>query len=189
MDIAEPKINREEILFLHDPAFNPGHVCLVTGAGTGIGRALAVAAAANGLMTVGLDINDKEGLKTQELARAMGGQMIFIPTDLSQEAEMDKAVAEAAKLGAIRYLANIAGLQHIDTVDNFPMAKYDLMMAVMLRSPFYLSKLCLPLMRKNQDGVGVIGQMCSVHGHIVTRNKPVYNLTKIGRASCRERVS
>ena len=61
-DTKEPAIKREEILFLPDANFNANNVCVVTGAGTGIGRATAVAAAANNLMTVGLDINEAEGI-------------------------------------------------------------------------------------------------------------------------------
>jgi len=106
--------------------------------------------------------------------------MIFIRTDLTKDGDMDRAIQEAAKLGDIRYLANIAGIQHIDSVANFPMAKYDLMMAIMLRAPFYLSKLVIPFFQKNPDGRGVIGNMSSVHGHICTLNKPVYNMTKFG---------
>ena len=180
MDIREPEITREEILFLQDDHFNTDSVCIVTGSGTGIGRATAIAAAANNLMTVGLDINEKEGIKTQKLAREMGGQMIFVKTDLCQDADIEHAVAEAAKLGNIKYVANIAGIQHIDAIENFPMEKYDYMLRLMLRAPFYLSKLTIPYIRESKDGTGVIGNMASVHAHISTVNKPAYNITKFG---------
>jgi 3-hydroxybutyrate dehydrogenase len=180
MEIKEPVITQEDILKLADPAFNNRHVCIVTGCGTGIGRATAVAAAANGLITVGLDVNVAESQKTQQMAHDMGGQMIFIQTDLARDEEIAGAVGEAAKLGAIKYLANIAGLQHIDSVENFPMEKYDLMQRIMLRAPFLLSKLVIPHIKKSSDGIGAIGNMASVHGHICTVNKPVYNITKFG---------
>jgi 3-hydroxybutyrate dehydrogenase len=180
IDIAEPKIKKDDLLLLPDPDFNVGNVCLVTGAGGGIGRATAVAAAANGLMAVGLDIDEKEGVKTQRLARDLGGQMIFIRTDLTRDEDLDYAVAEAAKLGTIKFLANIAGIQHIDSIENFPMETYDYMMRLMLRAPFYLSKLVFPHMRKSKNGTGAIGNMTSIHAHICTLNKPVYNLTKFG---------
>ena len=180
MEINEPEIMREGILILQDPDFNANNVCVVTGAAAGIGRATAIAAAVNNLMTVGLDINEKEGIKTQKLAREMGGQMIFIRTDLSQDEDIVKAMEEAENLGTIKYLANIAGIQHIDSVENFPMKKYDLMQRIMLRAPFYLSKLSIPHMKKSSNGTGVIGNMASVHAHICTVNKPVYNITKFG---------
>jgi len=189
MDIKEPKIKRGDVLILQDPNFNTDNVCIVTGCATGIGRATAIAAAANNLMTVGLDINEKEGKKTQKMARDMGGQMIFMRTDLTSDEEIAKGVEDGAKLGRIKYLANIAGIQHIDAVENFPMEKYDLMQRLMLRAPFYLSQLTIPHMKKSADGIGVIGQMASVHAHICTVNKPVYNITKFGLKALAQSIS
>jgi len=189
MDIREPEIRKEDILALEDENFNADNVCVVTGAGTGIGRATAIAAAVNNLMTVGLDVNEKEGKKTQKMARHMGGQMIFIKADLSRDEEIEKAMADAAKLGTIKYLANIAGIQHINAVEDFPMETYDLMQKLMLRAPFYLSKLAIPHMKKSKDGVGAIGNMASIHAHICTMNKPVYSITKFGLRALAQSIS
>jgi len=189
MNIDEPIIKNDEILILEDPNFNSDNVCIVSGAGTGIGRATAIAAAANRLMVVGLDINAVEGQKTQQLAREMGGQMFFFETDLTQDKPVEDAVREAAKLGQIKYLANIAGIQHIDSVENFPMEKYDLMQRIMLRAPFLLSKLTIPHMQQSADGVGVIGNMASAHAHICTMKKPVYNITKFGLRALSQSIS
>ncbi|MGB9440057.1 MAG: SDR family oxidoreductase [Desulfobacterales bacterium] len=188
-DTKEPEITREEILILQDKNFNSNNVCVVSGAGTGIGRATAIAAAVNKLMTVGLDINEEEGNKTQKMARELGGQMIFIKTELTRDEDIENAIQEAAKIGTIKYLANIAGIQHIDSVDNFPMEKYDLMQRLMLRAPFYLSKLAIGHMKKSADGLGVIGNMASVHAHICTKNKPVYNITKFGLKALSQSIS
>ena len=180
MDISEPAVEKKDILYLSDENFNVGNVCLVTGAGSGIGRATAIAAAANNLMTVGLDIDEKEGKRTQKMAREMGGQMIFIKTDLTRDEEIAQAVSEASKLGNIKFLANIAGIQHIDSIENFPMEKYDAMHRLMLRAPLYLSKLVIPYIKKSPGGTGAIGNMTSVHAHICTINKPAYNIMKFG---------
>jgi len=189
MDIKEPLINSEEILVLLDDDFNPRNTCVVTGVSGGIGRATAVAAAANNLLVVGLDVNEVEGKKTQDMAKEMGGQMVFRKTDLSKDDDVKNAVAEAAKMGSIKYLANIAGIQHIDSIENFPMERYDLMQNIMLRAPFLLSKLCIPHMKKSKGGTGVVGNMSSVHGHICTMNKPVYNITKLGLRGLSQSIS
>ena len=189
VDTREPKITREEILFLQDENFNPDNVCVVTGAATGIGRATAIAAAANNLVAVGLDINAQEGEKTCKMVDEIGGRMVFIKTDLTIDEELEKAVQQAAGLGAIKYLANVAGVQHIDSVDNFPMEKYDFMQRLMLRAPFYLCKLTIPHMKKSKDGIGVIGNMASAHAHICTKNKPVYNITKFGLRALSQSIS
>lgn len=180
MDIREPEIKKDDLLLLNDPKFNPDNVCIVTGAASGIGRATAVAAAANKLLCVSLDINEKEGAVTEQIARDLGGNMVFIKTDLSCDDDIAYAVKEAASLGTIKYLANIAGLQHIDTIEDFPMDKYDLMQQVMLRAPFYLAQRSIPHMKNSPDGSGVVGNMASIHAHICTSSKPVYNLTKFG---------
>ena len=180
MEIREPEITQADLLILSDGNFNPDNICLVTGAASGIGRATAVAAAANNLITVGLDVDEKGGQETVAMAAELGGRISFIKTDLSKDEEIGRAVSESARMGTIKYLANIAGIQHIDSVENFPMEKYDLMERLMLRAPFLLSKLVIPYMRKSEDGLGVIGNMASVHAHISTLNKPVYNITKFG---------
>jgi 3-hydroxybutyrate dehydrogenase len=189
MDINEPEIKRDEILILQDENFNPDNVCIVSGASGGIGRATAIAAAANNLTVAGLDFNEEEGKKTEELAKKMGGRMVFIKTDLTVDEDIEHAVSEAAKLGTIKYLANIAGIQHIDSIENFPMEKYDYMQRLMLRAPFYLSKLTFPHMRKSSDGTGAIGNMASIHAHICTLNKPVYNITKFGLRALTQSIS
>ncbi|MEH0018699.1 MAG: SDR family NAD(P)-dependent oxidoreductase [Desulfobacter sp.] len=189
MDIREPDITGDEILILEDPDFHTDNVCIVTGCGTGIGRAVSIAAAANNLTVLGLDINREEGEKTAEKANTFSGKMTFCRTDLSVDADIEAAVSAAARQGQVKYLANIAGIQHIDTVENFPMDTYDLMQRIMLRAPFYLSKLAIPHMKRSADGCGAIANMASVHAHICTRNKPVYNITKFGLRALSQSIS
>lgn len=180
MDIAEPEINREDILIVLDDEFVPRNVCLVTGAASGIGRATAVAAAANGLYAVGVDVDEQGGEQTRAIAQKMGGQMAFIRADLTRDQEIERAVREAATIGEIKFLANIAGIQNVNPLEDFPMEKYDSMQRLMLRAPFYLSKLVIPHMRRSRNGRGAIGNMASIHAHICTLNKAVYNIVKFG---------
>jgi len=189
MDISEPVITRGDILNLEDKHFSRENVCIVTGAASGIGRATAVAAAVNGLTVIALDINEKGGRETCDIAGELGGKVIFIRTDLTEDTQIERAVAEAAKLGTIKFLANVAGLQHIDSIDKFPMEAYDLMQRIMLRAPFYLSKLVISHIKKSENGFGVIGNMASVHAHICTKNKPVYNITKFGLRALAQSIS
>ncbi len=189
MDIREPDIARDDLLVLQDPGFNTNSVCLVTGCGSGIGRATAIAAAVNNLMAVGLDIDEAGGRQTQRMARDLGGQMIFIQCDVTRDDDVTQAVDEAVKMGTIAYLANIAGIQHIDPVERFPMEIYDLMQNLMLRAPFRLSQLVIPHMRRTAEGHGVIGNMASIHAHITTLNKPVYNITKFGLRALSQSIS
>jgi 3-hydroxybutyrate dehydrogenase len=179
-ELQEPEIKMEDILVVKDKYFNSKNVAIVTGAASGIGRATAIALGVNGLTVIGTDINEKGGQETTKMAGKLGGKVIFIKTDLCKDEEMDYSVRQASQYGNIKFLANIAGIQHIDPIENFPMHLYDLMQKIMLRAPFYLSKLCIFHIKRSEDGTGAIGNMCSVHGHMVTRNKPVYNITKFG---------
>jgi 3-hydroxybutyrate dehydrogenase len=177
-DVNEPKIKKEEILITKDKYFRPQNVAIVTGAASGIGRAIAVALSANDLTVLGTDMDEAHGRETVEIARELGGGVIFFPADLTKDEDIEKIVQRAAQSGTIKYLANIAGIQHINSIEDFPMEKYDLMQRIMVRAPFFLSKLCIPHMKKSEDGIGAIGNMSSIHGHMVTKNKPVYNITK-----------
>ena len=188
-DTREPKIQQKDILTLSDDNFTRRNVCIVTGAGTGIGRATAVALAANGLTIAGLDINTAENEKTSEMAKQMGGYMLPIKTDLCRDEDIEQAVAKAAGLGTIKFLVNIAGIQHIDTVENFPMEKYDLMQRLMLRAPFLLAKLAIPHMQQSTDGTGAIGNMASIHAHICTAKIPGLNMTKFGLIALSKSIS
>ena len=188
-DVQEPKIQKEEILAVKDKYFHRGNVAIVTGAASGIGRATAVALSTNGLTVAGVDIDEKGGQGTVERAKELGGKVSFIKTDLTKDEEVEQCVRQAAQQGKIKFLANIAGIQHIDPIENFPMPMYDLMQKIMMRAPFLLSKLCIPHIKMSEEGTGAIGNMSSIHGHIVTRNKPVYNIAKFAMRALAQSIA
>ena len=175
-------ITDDDLLFVDDPHFHPDNVCIVTGAGSGIGQATALAAAANGLTVLATDV-DGDGLaETTEKADALdvAGGVETTVGDLTEDAAHDRIVGDAAALGTVRYLANVAGLQHIDAIEEFPMEQYDRMHRVMVRAPLALAKRVVGHVRDTDDGVGVVGNMASVHGHYVTADKVGYNVSKFG---------
>ncbi|MGM0388999.1 MAG: SDR family oxidoreductase [Natrinema limicola] len=182
VDLTEPTLMTDDLLVLEDPHFGPETTAVVTGAASGIGQATAVALAANGLTIVGVDI-DEDGLEeTTELAERLDvpGKIHSVPTDLTNDADVETMIDVAAEEGELRYVANIAGMQHIASVSEFPMEKYDLLLDIMLRAPFLTAKYAMPHVRATDHGVGAIGNMSSVHGHYATQDKPAYITAKHG---------
>jgi 3-hydroxybutyrate dehydrogenase len=181
-DLSEPELTTDDLLVLDDPHFGPDTVAVVTGAASGIGQATAVALAANGLTVVGADIDEAGVDETVALADDVdaSGTVHPVPTDLTDDADVEAMIDAAADEGDLRYVANVAGMQHIASIPEFPMEKYDLLLDVMLRAPFLTAKYAMPHIRGTDDGVGAIGSMSSVHGHYATQDKPAYVTAKHG---------
>ena len=180
MSVEPPTLRRDDVHVVDDERFGPETVALVTGAASGIGRATAVALAVNGLTIAALDV-DEDGL-AETVADADGmaapGEVHPVEADLTDDDEVIAAVEAAAELGDLRYVANVAGLQHVAPIDEFPMDVYDTMQAVMVRAPTLIAKHALPHIR--EVGSGAVGNMSSVHGHYVTADKVAYNVAKFG---------
>jgi len=181
-DLAEPELTADDLLVLDDPRFDSETVAVVTGAASGIGQATAVALAANGLVVAGADIDEAGLEETVELASEVDapGDVHPIRADLTDDDEVRAMIDAAAELGELRYVANIAGMQHIASIPEFSMEKYDFLLDIMLRAPFLIAKLAMPHIRATDDGVGAIANMSSVHGHYGTQDKPAYITAKHG---------
>lgn len=146
-----------------------GKRALVTGAGSGIGRAIAETFAGAGAHVVVHDLKPEAA----EVARAVGGT--FIAADLS-DAQATRELA--ARAGAIDILVNNAGFQHIAPVDEFPEDRWSVMLQVMLTAPFLLTKHLLPGMKEKRWGR--ILNIASVHGLVASPYKSAYISAKHG---------
>ena len=180
IDLAPPELTRDDLLVLDDPRFTEETTALVTGAASGIGQATAVALAANGLTVVGADIDESGMAETVNLADEIGAEGTVEPveTDLTNDDDVAAVVEAAAEYGTLRYVANIAGMQHIDAIAEFPMEKYDLLQDIMVRAPFLTAQKAIPHIEATDDGVGAIANMSSVHGHFATERKAAYITAK-----------
>lgn len=180
--IEVPEISTEKVIKINDVHFHPDNVCIVTGAGSGIGRATTIALAENDLTVAATDVSEDGLAETKSVAERndVGENVYTITADLTEDNEVEAIVEAASQLGSIKFLANIAGVQHIASIENFPMDVYDTMHGILLRAPLLLTKLCFPHFKESENGEGCVGTVSSVHGHYVTANKVSYNIHKFG---------
>ncbi len=144
-----------------------GRTALVTGAGSGIGRACAERLAAAGARVLVVDVDGEAAAK---VAAAIGGRAIT--ADLSVSAAADTLPAE------IDVLVNNAGLQFVAAVPDFPPERFAYLQTVMVEAPFRLIRRVLPHMYA--QGWGRIVNISSVHGLIASPFKSAYVTAKHG---------
>jgi 3-hydroxybutyrate dehydrogenase len=156
----------------HGSASGPlsGHTALVTGAASGIGRAVASRLVADGADVLLLD-RDEAGVK--EAAVEVGGDHLL--ADLADPHSID-----ALALGerGIDILVNNAGIQHVAPVEGFDPERFALIHQVMLQAPFLLARALLPGMYA--AGWGRIVHVSSIHGHRASPYKSAYVSAKHG---------
>jgi 3-hydroxybutyrate dehydrogenase len=149
-------------------------VALVTGAGSGIGQAVAEGMAAAGYCVAVVDLPTSAG---QAVAETLGG--LFIGADLAHRAECRRVVETTlAQFGRVDVLVNNAGYQHIDAIADFPEDRWEHMLAVMLTAPFLLTRYVWPGMK--QHGWGRIINIGSIHSLRASPFKVGYIAAKHG---------
>ncbi len=149
-------------------------IVIVTGAGTGIGRACALALAGEGAK-VALVGRRKE--KLDAVAREIGDSAQVIAGDVSAASGIERAVGQAvASFGGLNVLLNNAGVLHIGTAEQISEKQWDETFNTNVRGLWMLSRAVLPHMRK--AGGGSIINMASVLGINGARNRAAYAASK-----------
>ena len=167
-----------------------GKTALVTGSTSGIGLGIATRFAASGANVVlnGLgDAKDIEQLR-QELAEKSRVSVGYDAADMAQPdaiaAMMKAAIAE---FGAIDIVVNNAGIQHVAPVDDFPVARWDAILAINLSAAFHTVRAALPAMKKR--GWGRIVNIASAHALVASPFKSAYVAAKHGIAGFTKTVA
>ncbi|HET9693093.1 MAG TPA: glucose 1-dehydrogenase [Steroidobacteraceae bacterium] len=142
-----------------------GKAVLVTGGGTGIGRAACMAFAAAGARVASVDRNDAAGEECAADIRAGGGEAIFLHADVSDAAQVRAYVARTVeRFGTIDVFINNAGIEGavVPLVD-YPEDVFDAVMQVNVRGVFLGLKYVLPVMRRQKSGVVVMTASTGSH--------------------------
>ena len=157
-----------------------GKVALITGAGSGIGRATALLFAKEGAKVVVADYVPEGGEETVKMIREAGGEAIFIEADVSKAADVERMIKTTVdKYGRIDILYNNAGImgRYTFTADT-PEKEWDSTLNINLKGVFLGSKHVIPVML-NQGG-GVIINTASTAGMIGLPGLPAYCASKAG---------
>src|SRR5713101_7612688 len=149
-------------------------VAIVTGAGSGIGRACALALAREGAK-VALIGRRKDRLK--DVAREIVDSAFVLAADISKTVEIDRVVEQTVgRFGGLDVLLNSAGVLHVGTVEQITEEQWDESFNINVRGLWLLSRAVLPHMRK--AGGGSIINMASVLGINGARMRAVYSASK-----------
>jgi NAD(P)-dependent dehydrogenase (short-subunit alcohol dehydrogenase family) len=130
-------------------------VALITGAGSGIGRATALLFAQEGAQIVVVDVNDAAGAETVELVRSAGGEAAYVHADISQPAEAEAMIRFAEETyGKLNVLFNNAGISHAadDDAINTELDVWDLTFEINVKGVFLGCKYGIPALRRAGGG-------------------------------------
>jgi 3-hydroxybutyrate dehydrogenase len=158
-----------------------GKVALVTGSTSGIGLGIARALAAAGANVVLNGFGSAEEItRTRDAIEAEHGvRALYSAADMSSpDAIAEMITATLDGLGRLDILVNNAGIQHVAPLDQFPVAKWDQILAINLSSAFHTIRLALPAMRK--QGFGRIINIASAHALVASPFKAAYVSAKHG---------
>lgn len=151
-------------------------ICLVTGGGSGIGKATCIRFAAEGGSVVIIDRDEQAGNAVADQIKQSTGNALFIKTDIAVPEQIEICVNTIVqKYGRIDVLVNNAAMMTFKPIVELELELWEKVMAVNLRSMFLFCKLCLPHMQK-----AAVVNISSVHAHETTPNVIPYATSKGG---------
>ena len=154
-----------------------GKNALVTGSTSGIGLVVALSLARQGANIVLNGFGDIAGPKAQ--VEGLGVKVAYHGADMSKAAEIEAMMAFAAEtFGGVDVLVKNAGIQHVANIDEFPVERWDAIIAINLTSAFHTTRLALPRMKA--QNWGRIVNIASVHGLVASTAKSAYVAAKHG---------
>jgi NAD(P)-dependent dehydrogenase (short-subunit alcohol dehydrogenase family) len=154
-----------------------GKACLVTGAGSGIGRAIATRFAAEGGSVLAVDIDGAAGTRTAEEIRSAGGQGVDLQADVTRAEDMERAAGAAvADFGRIDVLVANAGISAAGVLHETPPRTWDRVFEINVRGTYLTCKAVIPQMIAQQSGTVII--MSSVIAAIGLPNRAAYAASK-----------
>jgi short-subunit dehydrogenase len=166
-------VSRARLVVWHDcPVQVPGSVVIVTGAGHGIGRAIAGLLAERGALVIGVD---RDGAALDDLSRAI--DLVPVEVDLADPAHADQVVATAmSAYGRIDALIANAGIGYVGTFATMPAPDISTLLAVNTRAPMLLTRAVLPTMLEQQRGALVF--TTSIAGLLPVPTEAAYSASK-----------
>jgi 3-hydroxybutyrate dehydrogenase len=157
-----------------------GKVALITGAASGIGKAIAELYAKHGAAVGIADINQQAAAATAAAITAAGGRAIGVAMDVTDEAAVNAGTGQVvAAFGRLDILISNAGVQIINPIDQFAFADWRKLLAIHLDGGFLTTKAALQYMYKGDQG-GIVIYMGSVHSHEASKLKSAYVAAKHG---------
>ena len=154
-----------------------GKTALVTGSTSGIGLGIARSLALHGANVILNGFGDVASAKAQ--VAEFEAQVGYHPADMSKPDEIAALIKYCEmEMGGVDILVNNAGIQHVAPIDEFPVERWDAVIAINLNSAFHTTRLLLPAMKARRWGR--IINIASVHGLVASANKSAYVTAKHG---------
>ena len=158
-----------------------GKTALVTGSTSGIGLAIARALAKDGANVMINGFGDKDAIEKERagLEKEFGIKARYSPADMAKPAEIAAMVRAAEKeFGSLDVLVNNAGIQHVANIEDFPVEKWDAVIAINLSSAFHSIRAAVAGMKTRKWGR--IINIASAHGLVASAQKVAYVSAKHG---------